>query len=215
MSVGTETAADRAHEYLRGAIMRGELTGGTMLSENELAARLSMSRTPVRAALVRLQQEGWVTIYPQRGALVRSIELGELQESAQMRHALETCGVHRSTEHTRSRARATLTENLAQQESVLASGAFDGFAPLALQFHRGFVELAQNQLMLVAYDRLQDRQLFSINQSAPRIAGDPALVIAEHRTLMTAALDGDQHAFSDALDAHQTRSHGFEDGRPG
>ena len=91
---GRTTAADTAYTFVRGAILRGELAGGTMLSENELAAQLSMSRTPVRAALVRLEQEGWVAIYPQRGALVRSIEVGELQQSAQMRHALEVAGVH-------------------------------------------------------------------------------------------------------------------------
>ena len=58
-----------------------------MLSESALAASLSMSRTPVRAALGRLQDEGFVTIYPQRGALVRELTADEVRESAQVRHA--------------------------------------------------------------------------------------------------------------------------------
>ena len=147
-------------------------------------------------------------------AMVRSNEVGELQQSAQMRHALEVAGVHRATGPGRDHARVTLEENLAAQEAAFGAGAFADFVPLALRFHRGFVAMAENELMLAAYDRLQDRQLFSINQSAPRISGDPDLVLAEHRTLLEAALDGDRHGFSDALDVHQVRNHGFEDGRP-
>src|SRR4051812_7155696 len=89
-------AAQRAHASIRDAIVRGELEPGAMLSENELAARLSMSRTPVRAALSRLQDEGLVTIYPQRGALVRQLTDNEVREAADVRHALESAGILRS-----------------------------------------------------------------------------------------------------------------------
>ena len=56
---GVPTAAERAHAHIRDAIVGGGLEPGTMLSENALAGELSMSRTPVRAALARLQEEGW------------------------------------------------------------------------------------------------------------------------------------------------------------
>src|SRR5919107_2703631 len=87
-----ETAAQRAHRILRDGIVDGTHPGGSMLSENTLAAGLRMSRTPVRAALLRLEEEGWVTIYPKRGALVRAFTAQDGQELAGARHLLETGG---------------------------------------------------------------------------------------------------------------------------
>lgn len=209
---GAVSAAERAYAHIRDAIMRGELAAGTMLSENELAAALSMSRTPVRAALVRLQHEGWVRIYARRGALVRGLSHEEVRQYAQVRHALETEGVHRATEPARRGLSEQLLGNLEQQERALSAGDFAAFAPLALRFHRAFVELAANQLMLDLYDRLQDRQQLSINQSAGRITGEVELVLSEHRSLLDAARDGDWVGFGSRLTEHQDRSHGSEDG---
>ena len=73
-------ASRRAYDRIRHDIVAGTLAPGTMLSENELATELGMSRTPVRTALSRLQSEGWVTIYPQRGALVRELTADEVRE---------------------------------------------------------------------------------------------------------------------------------------
>src|SRR5919107_6361680 len=87
-----ETAAQRAHRVIRDQIVDGTYVGGSMLSENALAAGLGMSRTPVRAALLRLEEEGWVTIYPKRGALVRAFTQQDGQELAGALHLLETGG---------------------------------------------------------------------------------------------------------------------------
>lgn len=206
------SAGERAYAHIREAILSGEVAVGAMLSENELAASLAMSRTPVRAALVRLREEGWVTIYAQRGALVNGLSSREVQQSAEVRHALETAGVTRATERALRESEDRQRKNLIEQEHKLAEGDFPGFADLALQFHRGFVALADNDLMLSMYDRLQDRQRLSINQSAGRIAGEPQEVLTEHQALLDAALAGDGDLFSDLLDRHQSRSHGFEGG---
>ena len=205
-------AADRAHAYLREEILLGRIAPGTMLSESELGARLSMSRTPIRAALTRLQDEGWVTIYPQRGALVREVSEQEVWESAVVRHALESAGVQRSTSSLRSSLEEPLQSNLAAQRDALADNDFGAFTTLAMQFHRGFVEMAGNAVMLSVYDRLQDQQALSIVRSSGTITGDPEQVLGEHRRLLDDALRGDWVAFSTHLDDHQTRSHGLETG---
>jgi DNA-binding GntR family transcriptional regulator len=206
------SAADRAHRFVRDAIMRGELAPGTMLSENDLAGRLGMSRTPVRSALSRLQDEGWLTIYPQRGALVRELSDDEVREVGDVRNALESAGILRSAAADRERVAGELAANLEQQEQALADGDLAAFATLATRFHRTFVEMAHNGVMLEIYDRLQDRQYLSIARSAARISGDPAQVIAEHRVLLDDARRGDWAAFATHLHDHQSRSHGLENG---
>jgi DNA-binding GntR family transcriptional regulator len=204
------SAAVRAHSRIRDAIMKGEFTPGTMLSENELASMLSMSRTPVRAALTRLQDEGWVTIYAQRGALVRELTADEVRESAEARNALESAGVRGAGPAERAALASRLTENLESQEQALHSGDVNAFAVLAMQFHRAFVEASGNSILLSFYDRLQDRQYLSILRSAPRISSEPDEVIAEHRILLDHATRGDWTAFATALESHQAHRHGLE-----
>lgn len=215
-TVGTEQrpggAAERAHAYLREEIMQARLAPGTMLSENELAATLSMSRTPVRTALSRLQDEGWVTIYPKRGALVRELTETEIRESADVRHALESAGVQRGTPALRERLAERLVENVDDQERALAEGDFASFASLAMVFHRTFVEMSGNATMLSLYDRLQDHQALSIVRSAGIISDDPRSVLAEHRLLLEDARRGDWTAFATHLYDHQTHSHDLESG---
>ncbi|WP_202873836.1 GntR family transcriptional regulator [Kribbella speibonae] len=202
MTANRTTAADRAHAGIKDGIIKAKYPPGSMLSENELAAELEMSRTPVRSALARLQDEGWVTIYPQRGALVRDFTAEEMRESADFLHALETAGIQRA-DSTRRQAMAKAQEhNLAAQHKALTTGDYAGFAQLATEFHRAFVEVAGNSIMLAAYDRLRERQNMVIAKSGDRLAKAPADVVAEHRSLMEHARDGDWDAFSNALYAH-------------
>jgi DNA-binding GntR family transcriptional regulator len=202
-------AALRAHEDIRTAILSGQFAAGSMLSESNLAAAMSMSRTPVRAALARLQAEGLVTIYPQRGALVRELTADEVRESAQVRHALELAGVQLADANKRAGLRKALAPNLAEQEACLRGSDVAAFAALAMQFHRSFVELAGNETMLAFYGRLQDRQYLSILRS-PAIGDDPARVVSEHHQLLTDAEVGDWISFSAHLREHQTNNHDVE-----
>lgn len=203
-------AADRAYDAIRAALLQGKHLPGSMLSEAELGAALGMSRTPVRAALLRLQDEGWVRIYPKRGALVRDLTEREVREAAEVRHALESAGVHNSTSAARAAAVDGLVRSVEGQAAALARGDFSGFVDLATRFHRAFVELADNQTMLGVYDRLQDLQQLSIARSAGRIIDDPEAVLAAHRALVADARQGDWVSFAAHLAEHQSRSHGSE-----
>lgn len=208
-------AAERAYASLREAILGGARSPGTMLSEAELARELGMSRTPVRAALQRLQDEGWITVYPQRGALVRDLTDDELREAAEVRHALESAGVQTATPARRQEVRERLTGNLQEQELALAQGDVPTFARLALAFHRGFAEMADNATSLEIYDRMHARQLVSITRSAPRLTGEPGEVVADHTRLLDLAGAGDWVGFTTHLAAHRAAHEAAEGGRAG
>lgn len=197
------SAAERAHAHIRRAIISGDIAAGTMLSETELAATLSVSRTPVRAALARLQDEGWVSIYAQRGALVRVPDEAELRESSQLRHALEVAGVRTASTARRHDFLNHAARDIDAQARALNEDDFSLFVELSLRFHRNFVALADNSLMLSTYEKLQDRQRLAINLSAARIIGEPDTVLSEHRRLARAAADDDWVLFAERLAAHQ------------
>jgi DNA-binding GntR family transcriptional regulator len=87
-TLGEKTSVAAAR-ILRQAILSGELQPGQTLGEEGLARQLGISRTPIREALVRLQGEGLVEMFPNRRAVVRSFQAADLHEMYSVRAVLE------------------------------------------------------------------------------------------------------------------------------
>ena len=79
----------QAYLRLKRLILAGELKAGTVLSVRQLAAQLEMSRTPVHAAIERLEADGLVTLAPQHGVMVREMSMQDIVNHYQIRQALE------------------------------------------------------------------------------------------------------------------------------
>jgi DNA-binding GntR family transcriptional regulator len=90
------TVAEYVADILRRGIIQGELRSGAELRQEEVAAQLNVSRMPVREALRLLQAEGWVVIEPRRGAVVASVEPGDIRETFQLRADVEQAALRRS-----------------------------------------------------------------------------------------------------------------------
>ena len=86
----SRTLADQVANRIREAILRGAFPSGESLRQEDLAAQLGVSRMPVREALRQLESEGFVAIYPHRGALVVALSADEVREIYDMRIAIET-----------------------------------------------------------------------------------------------------------------------------
>ena len=80
-----ETGRDYALRMLKDNIVRLELKPGSLVSENELAAEMGLSRTPVREALIELSKVKIVEIYPQRGSAIARIDCHMVEEAKFMR----------------------------------------------------------------------------------------------------------------------------------
>jgi DNA-binding GntR family transcriptional regulator len=82
-------AKDCVYQVLHNEILHLELEPGTAVSENNLAAELNVSRTPVRDALARLEDEGCVEVFPQRGTRVTFISQERIRQTLFFRISLE------------------------------------------------------------------------------------------------------------------------------
>jgi DNA-binding GntR family transcriptional regulator len=80
---------NQAYDELRSRFDNRLYPPGTHLSERQLAEELGMSKTPVKAALERLELEGFITVSPQSGIVVRELNLAEITQMYEMRLALE------------------------------------------------------------------------------------------------------------------------------
>lgn len=88
-SIPFQSAEQHVYLYLRQHILSGELPGGTPINPIEVAAKLSLSRMPVREALRQLDAEGLVTIMPNRRAVVTRLTAAEVEEIFEIRAVLE------------------------------------------------------------------------------------------------------------------------------
>lgn len=205
-----DSAAERARTAIRAGILDGTHRPDTMLSENELAAELGMSRTPVRAALTRLQDEGWITIYPKRGALVRSLSDAEIADLADARLILESAGVHRAGTEARRALADRLEPGLEAQRAALEARDLDGFVTLTIAFHRSFVEAGGNRTLAEIGDRLTARQRLLLSAHRDSLFERSDQVIDEHRALVERLRADDPAGFAEALRTHLMDTHGPE-----
>lgn len=92
MEQTTETAYNSESIYLqlKHEILNLTLKPGQTLSENELCARFSVSRTPIRTALQRLQAEGLMKVIPYKGSVVTLLDFDEIKQNIYMRTAIES-----------------------------------------------------------------------------------------------------------------------------
>ncbi|RZU64830.1 GntR family transcriptional regulator [Microterricola gilva] len=210
--VDSPSAAERVHTAIRAGIMSGFYAPGSMLSEAELAAAHGVSRTPVRAALSRLQEEEWVTVYPKRGVLVRELSAQEAYDFADARHLLESSCVQRTRPAERGLLADRLSALLDAQERALAPRELPELIELMLAFHRGFVEAAGNETLLELYDRLNARHAMMMIQRQDAFFARSDAVMAEHRSLIAELRAGDWAAFTATLRTHMIDAESLQPG---
>jgi DNA-binding GntR family transcriptional regulator len=93
---GTENLSARVYNQIKDLILRNEILPGQKLHHQGLSERLGVSRTPVREALTRLVQEGYVSFLPNRGFTCKEIRLQEAEELYDLREALEAFAVEKA-----------------------------------------------------------------------------------------------------------------------
>lgn len=202
-------AAERAYVLTKELVLSGELPGGHLLSEGDIAERLGVSRTPVREAFLRLQAEDLLTLIPKRGAVVVPVPPGEAEDVLDAREAIESAAVRRLLRRPDLVPAAVerLRAALQVQRGHAERGDLAAFAEADETFHRTLVEAGRNALTLRFYATLADRQRrMSVHALGPVPARLPEIV-AEHAALIDIVETGDAAAFAAALHGHLDRTH--------
>ncbi|RAI57324.1 GntR family transcriptional regulator [Roseicella frigidaeris] len=129
------SAAEIAYERLRQAVITLALPPGTVLSRAALAARLGVSQTPVREALLRLQEEGLIDVVPHSATRVAKIDLASAREANFLRLAIEVEVVRRLAAAPAPALAAGLRAEVARLRELCAQGEQEGFVHADEAFH--------------------------------------------------------------------------------
>lgn len=196
-------AAERAYAETKARIIRGDLPGGTSLSEVTVCAELGLSRTPVHDAFLRLAAEDLLALESRKGAVVRPMSPNEVDDVVEMREAVEAAAVRRVL---RNPVDPTLVvvlgEHLRRQESCIADGDIDGFVEADDLFHTAIVEAGRNPVAVHFWRLLRDRAQ-RLRHHLMRIRPEHLTIsLADHRELAAAIASCDADAYAVALARH-------------
>lgn len=136
-------------EYIKDAILRGELCPGDKVNEVHLASRLSISRAPIREALQMLVQEGLIVSIPQRGKFITSLTAKEIQDSYFTGGVLEGAAVASTVDQFTEDDFNKLQAIIEQMKQLAENGENkDKLAPLDNAFHDILLSKTNNNLLV-------------------------------------------------------------------
>jgi DNA-binding GntR family transcriptional regulator len=203
MGTTTEStsAADRAYDHIKRAILSGDRRGGSFLTEGEVAEEIGISRTPVREALLRLQADNLIALYPKKGALVVPVTPREAHEVLEARQVIEEWAANRAWPR-RADLLATLPAHLqAMREAQVAGDAF-AFAVADSDFHAEIVDAADNEVIARQYRSLRDRQMCILTNQIRVSAARMKHAVTAHRDLIRLLENGTRAEFRKASHEH-------------
>jgi len=194
-------AADRVYAHVKQGVLERRYEGGSLLTEGELADAVGVSRTPVREALLRLEAEGLIRLYPKKGALVLPVSAQEIADVVETRQLVEEHAARKAVPAS-PRLLARLEELLDQQKEQAAAGDLAGAAVTDRCFHAEIVRSGGNEILNRLYDQLRDRQLrmgVAVMHAHPdRITK----TLVEHEQILQALRAGDADAVVALIHGH-------------
>jgi GntR family transcriptional regulator, rspAB operon transcriptional repressor len=192
----------RAHVYtaLRDTIVAGQLEPGRQISENELAARLGVSRTPIREALQRLREERLVAVVPQYGTFVTHISESAVSDAQFVREALECAAIRGTALRARAQDLAALEGIIRRQDAAREANDSDSFYVLDDELHQLLCDLSGHDIAWSLSQRAKGH-LNRIRRLSMPEPGYMMEMIGEHRAVVAAV------AAHDPDEAEQTLRH--------
>ena len=195
-----ETARDYALRVLKGNIISLELQPGTSISENELAAEIGISRTPVREAIIELAKAYLIEIYPQRGSFVSLIDPKMVEEARFLRRVMDTAVIEEACELADEEGIRLLEENVELQEFYLSKGMTEKIFDLDNSFHRDIYVVAKKDIiydihstLMIHFDRVRNLSVVTVKNYG---------IVGEHRAMLEAIKAGDRKTASELVAKH-------------
>ncbi|MBU8918481.1 GntR family transcriptional regulator [Neobacillus sp. 114] len=185
---------------IREAILKGELKPGQRLKQSDLADAMGVSRMPIREALQKLEAEGLIKLEPHKGAVVKSIEVGDIEEIYALRTELEKMAVYQSVEYLTDEDHQQLTSLVEQME---ASEDVDDFIRYNIEFHRLLMKRCSWERLNSFISTLWN----GLPQQTPHILkGQKETSNVEHRSILNAVLNRDKETAANLVSNHISRT---------
>ncbi len=185
---------------LREAIVSLELKPGQILDKQILAERFGVSRAPIYDAFTKLEAEGLVDVFPQRGTTVSLIRISTARESMFLRRAIEVEAVRTITRNFSGSHLESLKQNLRYQTASVQSGDATGFHRFDLEFHALLIDALGFERVKTSVEtaRLGLERIRRLLNSRRR----QEITLQEHQAIVEAIGQRNANAAAAAMAAH-------------
>jgi DNA-binding GntR family transcriptional regulator len=184
------TLVDRVHQRIWDWIQADKLKPGDWLRIQDLARTLEVSDTPVREALIRLQQNGLVDTIPHVGTRVRRFTRQDIEELFDLREALECYALQRGTANLSKETLRGLKRQFEQAEAALDAGDVGPAVIADVALHTELIRAAGNSRILSLFENLRD-QFKMFAGFGNRTADGPRRFLTIHLRLVGLLLRGE------------------------
>lgn len=197
------TLADRARQHLADEIITGKLMPGERLDECDIAARLGLSRTPIREALRQLAAIGLAELRPHRGVFVAQPDSEHLAETFEFMADLESlCARYAAAQISAGERRELEACHLSAGELV-RRGDRENYATHNTEFHALIYRFSHNRSLEETANAIR-RRLAPYRRGQFAVLGRLALSFTEHERVVSAIVRGEADAAATAMRAHVT-----------
>jgi DNA-binding GntR family transcriptional regulator len=198
--------ADIVYNQLLEAIRSGAISDDERLVQEKLAEEMQISRTPVREALLRLEQEGILVVAQRGGFRVYRMSRDEVHELYQARAAIEGQAMRILAANPDAKKNQELRKLIEKEENI-SSPSIDAYFTANRNIHRKIVELSDNRYLLEMFDNIWNRGV-SYNLFAAIAKIDLAQSLGDHLKLVDAIETGNPIVAMEAIVDHI--AHGFD-----
>jgi DNA-binding GntR family transcriptional regulator len=193
---------EQVYDHLRHLMSRGKIQPGAFINQDELAARLGVSRTPLRDALLQLEAEGFVAILPRRGVRVEALTVEDVRHLYEVVGALEGAALLAAFPALGAAERAELWRLNEEMKDALDADDFDRYYEANLAFHDVFLDRCDNAPLVRIVRRLKQR-LYDWPRRRGFVKEWERASLEEHAALARLVERGDATAAADHLrDVH-------------
>jgi len=181
---------DKVYAHLKDAILRGEYKAGDRLVERVLAEKLSISRTPIREALFRLETQRFVRTVPRKGVVVNEITQAEILEVFMILASLESLAARLAAQKVNDEIAAEIDQLIAEIDAALNDGGGDE-VELNVQYNELIGRAAGNPKLHEMLVDLKDyvRAFSNLSSALP---GRTKEALREHRDVLGAIRSGEE-----------------------
>lgn len=197
-----------AYQALKDAIRDNAFAPGYQGSEQEIALRLGMSRTPVHEALIRLQEEGLVRVLPKRGVTVLALSPDDMREVYDVIIALEGMAAELIAAMSAKDRRpivAALESINAEMKAALQRDELDAWARADDRFHRTLIDGSGNMRLARLANTIMD-QSHRARMMTLRLRAKPTKSLKEHQAIIAAIKNGDSTLSCSEAQNHRRRA---------
>ena len=192
---------DVVFNTLREAILKGELKPGERLMELQLAAKLGVSRTPIREAIRMLEQEGLAVTIPRKGAEVAKMTEKDMEDVLQIREALDELAVRIACEQIRADQLEELSDTMHEFEESTKTGDVKKIAEADVKFHDIIYQSTGNPKLVNMLSNLRE-QMYRYRVEYLKDESNYPTLMKEHKDIVDGLCKKDKKKVTEAMYHH-------------